>query len=301
MSRLFASIEAGGTKFMCAVGTGPNDLLASARIDTRSPEETLPEVMSFFTEAAQRHGALSAFGIGSFGPVDPDTRSPAYGHITDTPKPGWKNTDIVGKIRSRFDLPIGFDTDVNAAALGEAGWGAAEGLEDVLYLTVGTGVGGGALVGGRLVHGLMHPEMGHIRPRRRPEEIEAFSGSCPYHGDCLEGLASGTALRERWGKPADELPEDHPAWEIEADYLAQALATYALVISPTRMILGGGVMQQQHMFPRVRKKLTKYLGGYLSVDAVNEHIESYVVPPGLGSRSGIAGGFALAMRALKAA
>jgi fructokinase len=283
---------------MCSLGTGPDNVYASARVETEAPENTLKAVADFFSAAQAEHGRMLALGIASFGPVNPIPGTENYGYITDTPKTEWRNTDLVGRIKSRFPVPIGFDTDVNGAALGEARWGAGVGLSNVLYLTVGTGVGGGATVRGRVLHGMMHPEMGHIRPIRSPEEREVFAGICPFHGDCLEGLASGPAIEKRWGKPASELDQDHPAWDLEADYLAQALSTYIYVLSPQRIILGGGVMQREHLFPGIRKNLQEYVAGYIRVPELEDGIDDYVTPPGLGTRSGIAGAFALAERAL---
>ena len=209
---LYGAIEAGGTKFVCAVGTGPDDLRAEARFPTTTPAETLDRTISFFLEQQTRLGEpVAALGVGSFGPVDPNPASPTFGYITTTPKPGWANTDVVGALRRVFPVPVGFDTDVNAAALGEFRWGAAQGLDTFIYLTIGTGLGGGGMVGGRLIHGLVHPEMGHIRI---PHDWAAdpFPGACPYHGDCFEGLAAGPALEQRWQQRGETLPDDHPAW-----------------------------------------------------------------------------------------
>jgi fructokinase len=227
MAGLFGGIEAGGTKFVCAVGTGPDDIVAEDRFPTTMPDETIGQAISFFEPYREN---LEAVGIGSFGPVDLDKGSATYGFITSTPKPHWANVDLVGKVGRALDVPVGFDTDVNAAALGEQKWGAAQGLENFVYLTIGTGIGGGAMVGGRLLHGMVHPEMGHIM---MPHDFERdpFFGRCPFHKDCLEGMASGPAIEERWGKPGQDLPDDHPAWELEAHYLAHALMVYTLVLS----------------------------------------------------------------------
>jgi len=292
---LIAGIEAGGTKFICAVGTGPDDLRADARFPTTSPAETLGRVVDFLRAAQAEHGSLAAIGVAAFGPLDPDPASPTYGRITTTPKPGWAHTDFVGALRQHFDLPIAFDTDVNGAALGEWRWGAAQGLETFLYLTIGTGIGGGGMARGRLLHGLIHPEMGHIRMVRDPQR-DPFPGICPFHGDCLEGLASGPAIEKRWGQKAETLPSDHPAWELEADYLAQALHTFICTLSPQRIILGGGVMSQMHLFPRIRDLVLASLNGYLQSPAITERIETYIVPPALGKRAGVLGAIALAER-----
>lgn len=285
---LFAGLEGGGTKFVCAVATGPEDIRAQESFPTTTPEETIGKAISFL----KRHEPFAALGIASFGPCDLDPRSPAYGHITSTPKAGWKNVNLLGIFRRGFPVPVGFDTDVNVAALGEWKWGAGRGLETVLYLTVGTGIGGGAVLNGRMLHGLIHPEMGHIRVPRVADDT--FAGNCPYHGDCLQGLAAGPAIEARWGKPAEELPPDHPAWSLEASYLALAVNDLICVLSPQRIILGGGVMHQRHLFPLVRQKVKRLLSGYIQSHLILERIEEFIVPPGLGDRSGVLGAIALA-------
>jgi len=293
---LFGGIEAGGTKFVCAVGSGPDDLRAETRFPTATPEVALPQAIAFFHQQEARYGRLSAIGIASFGPLDPHPASPTFGYITSTPKAGWANTDFVGALRQAFSLPIAFDTDVNGAALGEWRWGAAQGLDTFLYLTFGTGVGGGGMVGGRLMHGLIHPEMGHLRLPRDPQ-ADPFPGICPYHGDCLEGLTSGPALARRCGQPAETLPSDHPAWELQAHYMALALVNLILTISPQRLILGGGVMQATHLFPHIRRKVQQLLNGYVRSPLILEQVERYIVPPALGGRAGVLGAIALAMTA----
>ncbi len=294
-NKLAIGIEAGGTKFVCAVGTGPDDLRAEALFPTTAPAETLARVVDFVQAVQREHGPVAAIGVAAFGPLDPDPASPTYGHITTTPKPGWAHTDFVGALRQHFDLPIAFDTDVNGAALGEWRWGAAQGLDTFLYLTVGTGIGGGGMARGRLLHGLIHPEMGHIRMARDPQR-DPFPGSCPFHGDCLEGLASGPAIAARWGQKAESLPPDHPAWELEADYLAQALHTFICTLSPQRVILGGGVMAQEHLLVRIRQRVRASLNGYVQSAAILKHIDTYLVPPALGARAGVLGAIALAQR-----
>lgn len=288
---MLGAIEAGGTKFVCGIGTGPEDLV-TAQFPTSAPEVTLENVIAFFKSSAER---LDAFGIGSFGPVDLDEASPAYGHITSTPKPGWANFDLVGAIRAAFGIPVGFDTDVNAAILGEATWGAARGLSDAVYLTIGTGIGGGALVHGQVVHGLVHPEMGHLRI---PHDLtrDPFPGCCPFHGDCLEGLACGPAMQMRWGTPAALLPPEHPAWELEAHYLALGLVNLMVALSPRRILLGGGVMQQPHLFALIRKEFSQLLNGYVQHPEIIERLHSFIQPPQLASRAGILGALALAQR-----
>lgn len=290
---MFGAIEAGGTKFNCAVGTGPDDL-KTAEIPTTSPDETIARSVAFFRE--QFDGRLQAVGIGSFGPVDPRPGSPTWGHITSSPKLTWQNFDFAGAISKALDVPVGFDTDVNAAALGEARWGAAQGLSDFLYLTVGTGIGGGAIVGGRVLHGLLHPEMGHLILPRDPAR-DPFPGSCPFHGGCLEGLASGPAIEARWKTPARDLPAGHPAWALEAHYLALGLAAFVCTLSPQRIILGGGVMQQGHLFPLVRLELARILNNYIRVNELFEGLDRFVVPPGLGARAGVLGALVLAGQA----
>jgi fructokinase len=292
-NNLYGGIEGGGTKFICAVGNGPDDIRAETRFATADPQSTIVKALAFFQEQTQQYGTLAAIGVASFGPVDLRLDSPSYGHITTTPKPGWANVDILGQISRGLGVKTAFELDVNAAALGEWRWGAGQGVDSLVYLTVGTGIGGGALVGGRLVHGLVHPEMGHMLiPHDR--EADPFPGSCPYHGDCLEGLATGGALEQRWGVRAEELPADHPAWALEAEYLAAGLVNLTLALSPERIILGGGVMGQPQLFPLIRKKVVTKLAGYVASPAINENIDDYIVPPGLGKRSGVLGAIALA-------
>lgn len=288
-------IEAGGTKFVCAVGSGPDDVRAEARFPTTTPEETIGRAVAFFREQEAHHGRPAAIGIGSFGPLDPNINSQTYGYITSTPKPHWANTDLAGEIGRALSLPVGFDTDVNVAGIGEWRWGAARGLANFIYLTVGTGIGGGVLIDGRPIHGLIHPELGHI-PLSHDRKVDPYKGRCPYHGDCLEGLAAGPAIGERWGQPAVELPPDHPAWELEAHYLALALQSFICTLSPQRIVLGGGVMEQPQLFPLIRRKVREYLNGYVQSPAILEHIDRYIVSPGLGNRAGVLGALALAQQ-----
>ena len=287
---MWGAREAGGTKVVCAVSNEPPDLLDKKLIPTTKPQETLAEIIDFFTPYAQD---LSALGIGSFGPVDVIESSSTYGYILDTPKPHWSNVDFVGPIKQRLQVPIGFDTDVNAAALGEYTWGYAQGLDTFIYLTVGTGIGGGGLMNGKPMHGLLHPEMGHILiPHDR--DRDPFPGICPFHQDCLEGLASGVALERRWGCKANTLPPEHEAWKLEAHYLALALVSFILTCSPQRLILGGGVMGQTQLFPMIRSEVQTLLRGYLKLPEIIKQIDSYIVPPQLGGNAGIAGAFVLA-------
>lgn len=298
MQPLVGGIEAGGTKFVCAVGAGPDDVRAETRFPTTTPDETLGRAIAFFREQ-QRQTPLAAIGVGSFGPIDPHPNSPTYGYVTSTPKVGWPFTDIAGPIRRALNVPVAFDNDVNVAALGEYRWGAAQGLDTFVYLTIGTGIGGGVMANGRLLHGLVHPEMGHMRvPHDR--QIDPFAGNCPYHGDCWEGLAAGPAMGARWGQRAETLPPDHPAWALEAYYLGAALTNTICALSPQRIILGGGVMAQPQLFPLVRQQVRELLNGYIQTSAILEQIDQYIVPPGLGNRSGMLGAFALAQGVIAA-
>jgi fructokinase len=294
---LFGGIEGGGTKFICAVGRGPDDIRAETRFTTTDPLSTIAQALAFFREQTKYHGTPAAVGVASFGPVDLRLESPSYGHITTTPKPGWADVDILGQISRGLGVKTAFELDVNAAALGEWRWGTGRGVNSLIYLTVGTGIGGGALVGGRLVHGLVHPEMGHMLIQH-DHTADPFPGNCPYHGDCLEGLATGPAMERRWGKRGEELPSDHPAWALEADYLATGLVNLILALSPERIILGGGVMQQAQLFPLIREKVQAKLRGYVASPAITEAIDRYIVAPGLGTRSGVLGAIALAQNAL---
>ncbi len=287
------SIEAGGTKIVCALGTISGQIIHSTRILTRGPAETMAEVISFFQNSGRQ---ISAFGIGSFGPIDLNRQSPTYGFITSTPKEGWRNFDLVGAIRQAFAVPIAFDTDVNAAVLAEARWGAARGQQTALYVTVGTGIGGGLIAEGKLLHGLLHPEMGHIRV---PHDFnrDPFPGGCPYHLDCLEGLASGPAMQARWGADPATLPAGHPAFSLEAEYLGLACMNWVCTMSPQKIILGGGVMQA-HLFPLVRERTRSLLNDYVNAPEITRHVDDYIVPPALGANAGVLGGLALAISAL---
>jgi fructokinase len=280
---IFGGIEAGGSKFVCGFGTGPEDIITT-QIPTTAPEATIAATISWFHGHASKQ--LTAIGIGSFGPVDLNPRSTSYGHITSTPKAAWRNFDLAGAIGKGLGVPVRFDTDVNAAIFGEARWGAARNISDCLYLTVGTGIGGGAIVSGQLLHGIAHAEMGHIRiPHDRVRD--PFPGACPYHGDCLEGLASGPAIEARWGAPASALPPDHPAWALESQYLAYGIANFACTLSPERILLGGGVTRQSQLYEMIRTEAACLLAGYISKPPE-------VIPPQLGSLSGVLGAIALA-------
>jgi fructokinase len=287
---VFGGIEAGGTKFVCVIGTGPEDIRARTRFPTTEPEETLQRAVDFFREHA--HGKLHALGIASFGPVELRRNHPDYGHITITPKPRWSGTDIVGYLRTALDVRIGFDTDVNGAALGEGRWGAARGLGTFVYMTVGTGLGVGSVVGGGTAHGLVHPEMGHVSVPRQPGD--AFPGRCPFHGDCLEGMAAGPAIEERWGRRGEELTggELDLAIDIEAGYLAAGLRNIVYTIAPERIVIGGGVAKMPGLIPRVRRRLIENLAGY---PGLPEHSsDEFVVPAALGDMAGPVGALVLA-------
>lgn len=290
---LFACIEAGGTKFVLGIAHGRDRMLRTTRVPTTTPAETLAATLAFFDEAAREFGRIAAFGIASFGPVDLDRRSPDWGWITETPKPGWSGTELAGLFGRSFDCPVGFDTDVNGAVLAESLWGAAVGADIALYVTVGTGIGGGALVEGRPVHGQRHPEMGHLLPRRHPNDRN-FAGICPFHGDCLEGLASGPAIMARWGASLSDLPADHPAHAIIAGYLAQLVVAQQALLSPRRVILGGGVMATPGLIDRVRVEAARIAGGYFGT----HDYADLIVPPGLADQAGLLGALALAQRAL---
>jgi fructokinase len=291
--RLFGAIEAGGTKFVCGIGTGPEDLTI-VQIPTTTPEATVRQVIDFFQGSKE---PIRGIGIGSFGPLDLHPESPTFGFITSTPKPGWRNFNIAGIIAGELGVPVGFDTDVNAAALGEGRWGAAVGLTDFLYLTVGTGIGGGAVVNDSLLHGLVHPEMGHLRiPHDRSSD--PFTGNCPFHGDCLEGLASGPAMQARWGVPPSQLPENHAAWMLEAHYLALGLVSWVCTLSSQRIIIGGGIMQQPQLFLMIRQEVPLLLNGYIQARTLMDSLDDYIVPPKLGNRAGILGALVLAEAAL---
>ena len=291
---LYGGVEAGGTKFVCIVAGGPGDIREEMRFPTTTPEETLSRTIKFFSNYMKNNDEnIDAIGVACFGPVDLDKNSPTYGAITSTPKPGWANTDVVSRLENALNVPVAFDTDVNGAAVGEGKWGAAQGLDHFIYLTIGTGIGGGAVVAGKPLHGLVHPEMGHIMMAQNREK-DPFEGYCPFHGTCFEGMCSGPAMKARWGQPAETLGADHPAWELEAEYIAEALHTFITVLSPQRIILGGGVMQQEHLFSMIRDKVKASLNGYVQSPAILENIDAYIVPPGLGNRAGVLGALALA-------
>ncbi|HXR23744.1 MAG TPA: ROK family protein [Candidatus Binataceae bacterium] len=294
--RFFGAVEAGGTKFVCAIGDQEGRILIEERFPTTDPDATIAQLIACLRRQSGEIGPLSAIGLGSFGPIELRRDARHYGSILKTPKAGWTGTDLAGALARAFSCPIGFDTDVNAAALAEHRWGAAQDVLDLVYLTVGTGIGGGAIASGKPIHGLMHPEVGHMYPRRNPADL-VFAGVCPFHGDCLEGLASGPAIIARSGKPLDRLDATDPQWAIEADYLGQLCAQLVLTVSPRRIVLGGGVMNQQRLFPLIRRRLQHWLGGYIDREEVLGFIDEYVVAPGLGAQAGVLGALALALDA----
>lgn len=286
----FGALEAGGTKFLCAVGSSPADLRDIVRIPTTTPAETMARVVAYFRAAAQKAGGLDAVGIASFGPADLDPASPHWGHIRATPKPGWSHADIAGPIVSALGVPVGFDTDVNGAALAESAWGAAQGLDVATYVTVGTGIGAGTVVDGRPIHGLAHPEVSHFYPPHHPKDRD-FAGTCPFHGDCLEGLACGPAIAKRWGASLSELPADHEAHDIVAFYLGHLCLVLQAVLSPRRIVMGGGVIAAHGLLDRVRAACRQLGGGYFDDTAA---LDDIIVPPGLGDRAGLLGAIRLA-------
>jgi fructokinase len=293
----YGGIEAGGTKWVCAVSDGADELAAVQTFATTTPAQTLGRAVDFFAVHRQR---LEGLGVGSFGPIDVHESSPTWGQITTTPKPGWEHTDVVGALQDALKLPVAFDTDVNAAALAEGQWGAGSGLTTFCYVTVGTGIGVGVMANGTLLHGLIHPEIGHMRlPHDRVRD--PFDGVCPFHGDCWEGLASGEALRERWGCPAYENSATE-AWALEAEYLASGLVNLICTLSPERIIVGGGVINHPGLLERVRVRVRELLGGYISAPEVTttDGIERYIVSPTLGDHAGVLGAIRLAqLRALQ--
>lgn len=281
------AIEAGGTKMVCAVGNERGEIYERMSIPTETPQITVPKMINYFKDKK-----IEALGIGCFGPVDLNRNSETYGYITTTPKLAWVNYDIVGTFKRELEIPVGFDTDVNGSALGEATWGITKGLENSMYITIGTGVGAGIITNGKLLHGMLHPEAGHLLLSKHPDDT--YQGFCPYHNSCLEGMAAGPAIEERWGKKGIELADRKEVWELEAYYIGQALAVYIMILSPQRIVLGGGVMHQEHMMPLVRKEVLRQLNGYLKTKEL-EDIENYIVLPSLNDNQGIMGAMKLAM------
>ena len=297
MDILFGGIEAGGTKIVCAVGSNPDDLRDEIRFETTNPSDTLRRAIKYFKRQNSRH-PLKAIGVGTFGPIDMAPESPTFGYIKSTPKLGWANTDIVGRISRELNLPVFFNTDVYTAALAEYLWGVAKGVDNFLYLTIGTGIGGAALIDGQQLFGLTHSEMGHIFI---PHDLETdpFVGVCSKHSDCFEGLASGPAIEKRWGIKPEDIPQDHPAWVQEARYIAFGLVNFILTMSPKQIVIGGGVMEQAHLFPLVRKSVLELLNGFVQTPMMGEDSTNYIVPPRLGNKAGILGAIALARQELE--
>lgn len=276
---------------VCAIGREDGTILEQISIPTKTPEETIPEIICYFKEKE-----IVSLGVGAFGPIDVNKNSATYGYILETPKLAWRHFNLAGTLKKELKLPIGLDTDVNGSCLGEMTFGCAKGLDSVIYITIGTGVGVGAAINGKLLHGMLHPEAGHILLRKQEED--AFEGKCPYHKSCLEGMASGPAIEMRWGKKAVELKENKRVWELESDYIAQALMNYILTLSPQKIILGGGVMHQEQLFPLIREKTAEYLNGYLVTKELKD-MDSYIVPASLEDNQGIMGCIQLAKLALQ--
>ncbi len=286
---LYGALEAGGTKMVCAVGDENGKILEQTSIPTTTPNETMDAIVDYF-----KSKDIAAIGVACFGPIDLDKASPTYGYITSTPKTAWKNYDIVGRIKADLKVPVGFDTDVNGSLLGEITYGCAKGLTDAIYLTIGTGIGGGVMTNGKLLHGMLHPELGHIRIGKR--EGDKGASVCPFHDDCLEGLASGPSIEKRWGKKAIELKDQSEVWELEAEYIGNALVNYCMTLSPQKIILGGGVMHQLQLFPLIRKAFKERMNGYINTRAL-ENLDEYIVPASLNDDQGIMGAIKLAIDA----
>jgi fructokinase len=292
----YAGVELGGTKSVCILGTGPDDVRAIERVPTRTYQETLRDIERILGRWRDQYGRIRALGIASFGPLDLRVQSNTYGFVTSTAKTGWRNSDVAQRLRRHFEIPVRIDTDVNGAALAEGRWGGGVGFTDYAYVTVGTGIGAGVVVGGKTIHGINHPELGHIRSARKPGD--SFHGVCKFHGDCAEGLASGPAIEARAGMPARDIPVDHPVWNLVAHDLAQLLHTLVLTTAPGRIFLGGGVPSgQAHLFERLQTELRRSLNRYVEAPELEHEIAQYVTPPGLGTMSGPLGALALALEA----
>lgn len=289
MKKLYGGMEGGGTKFVCAVGTASGDIIDEIRIPTTSPSETIDQAVAYFLNFD-----LAAIGLAPFGPLDLNPASPTFGTITATPKPGWAGTNVVAPFHRAFHVPISIDLDVNSAAFGEFSLiPDNRALDSLAYFTIGTGIGAGFIINRKVTHGLSHPEAGHMRlPHDRKKD--PFPGICPFHGDCFEGMSCGPALASRWRKPAETLPNNHPAWDLEAMYIAYALVNVILTVSPQRIVLGGGVMNHKQLFPSIRAKVEKLLNGYPAMPVLTGSMEEYIVPPGLGNHSGVLGAMAMA-------
>ena len=290
---IYGALEAGGTKMVCAIGDENGKILEQISVPTVTPDETMPAIIDYFKDKG-----IKALGVACFGPIDVHPESPTYGYILKTPKLAWANYNIVGALKDALKVPIGFDTDVNGSLLGEVTWGSAKGLTDAVYITIGTGVGGGILSGGNIVHGMLHPEMGHMK--LIPAPGDDFPGRCPFHGNCLEGMASGPAIGDRWGAPGKDLIDREEVWELESEYIAQAVSNLIFIMSPQKIILGGGVMHQMQLFPLIRAKVLEKVNGYLDTAELSD-IDSYICPAGLNDDQGIMGAVKLAMNACEKA
>lgn len=290
---LYGGVEAGGTKFICGLSSSPPNLSSKIQFGTTTPQETLEKVCEYFFPFV-KEGRIRSIGVAAFGPVDTDLHSSTYGYITATPKPNWQNIDILGFLKREFGIPIAFHHDVSVSAIGEHKWGAAKGVDPSLYLTIGTGIGGGYLIDGIPLTGLSALEMGHIKI---PHDFQKdpFEGNCPYHGDCFEGLAAGPAIFSRMGRRGEKISDNEPYWLLEAEYIANALVNYVLTLSPRIIILGGGVMHRPFLYDIVRKRVCEILNGYLKFDILTKNIDKYIVPPSLGKYSGVLGAIAMAM------
>ena len=284
---IIGALEAGGTKMVCAIGNENGEILDSISLPTVTPEETMPPMIEYF-----KKNNIEALGIGCFGPIDPDKKSETFGYITTSPKLAWANYDIVGEFKKALDVPVGFDTDVNGSCLGEATWGITKDVANSIYVTIGTGVGVGIMIDGKLLHGMLHPEAGHILLKNHPSD--QYEGKCPYHPNCFESLAAGPAIEGRWGKKAYELADVPEVWELEAYYIAQGLVNYILTVSPERIVLGGGVMHQVQLFPLVRAEVKRLLNGYIKTKEMDD-MDTYIVPCSLNDNQGIMGALKLAL------
>lgn len=286
---LYGALEAGGTKMVCALGDENGRILEQVSIPTTTPDETMPKIIEYF-----RDKDIKAIGIACFGPIDLNKDSATYGYITSTPKTAWKNYDIVGFVKKELGIPVGFDTDVNGSLLGEITYGCAKGLTDAIYLTIGTGIGGGVMTNGKLLHGMLHPELGHIIiDKKSSDKGECV---CPYHKSCFEGLAAGPSIEKRWGKKAKELANCQEVWELEADYIGTALVNFCMTLSPQKIILGGGVMHQMQLFPMIREVFKEKMAGYIQTELL-ENLDEYIVPASLHDDQGIMGAVKLAIDA----
>lgn len=288
---LFGALEAGGTKMVCAIGNENGEILEQKSIPTTTPEETMPAILEYFKDKE-----IASIGIACFGPIDLNKNSETYGYITSTPKIPWRNYNIVGAVKDALKIPVGFDTDVNGSLLGEVTWGCAKGLTDAVYFTIGTGVGAGIMTNGKMLHGMLHPEAGHVK--MVPRSGDTYKGKCPYHGTCFEGMAAGPAIEERWGAKAVQLADCEEVWDLESYYIAQALMGIVLTLSPQKIILGGGVMHQKQLFSMIREKMLKELNGYIQAKELAD-IDNYIVPASLNDDQGIMGCIKLAMNSLE--